>query len=226
MEKIIGIYCIENKLDHKKYIGQSIDVADRWQRHIRHLNNHCHHNELLQQAWNEYGFENFDFYVLQVCTDSELDSLEKRYICMYDSMNHDKGYNLASGGKRNFSVSDSTKQKIGKTSRGRKFSDEVKKRMSETRKGSNNGFYGKHHTEETKEKMRNNQTDKSGENNPRFNPEPVICIETGEIYSSAYVASKKLGLYSSGIRKCCEGKLKTTGGLRFQFYIQPISENN
>ena len=32
-EKIIGIYVVINKIDHKMYIGQSIDICRRWQTH-------------------------------------------------------------------------------------------------------------------------------------------------------------------------------------------------
>ena len=28
-----GIYCIENKINHKKYVGQSIDIKSRWTQH-------------------------------------------------------------------------------------------------------------------------------------------------------------------------------------------------
>lgn len=167
-----------------------------------------------------YGENNFVFYILQLCNETELDDFEKHYIQLYDSMNVDKGYNLVSGGKSNFIISDSTKAKIGESRRGKKHSEQVKQHMSETRRGANNAFYGKHHTEEAKQKMRERHYDASGEKNPRFNPEPVICVDTGEVFSSAFAASKSLGLYSSGIRKCCLGKLQTTGGLHFQFYTQ------
>ena len=91
--------------------------------------------------------------------------------------------------------------------------------MSRNRKGSSNAFYGKHHTEVAKRKMREKHYDVAGKNNPRFNPEPVICIETQIVYPSAFDAAKELNLYSSGIRKCCLKKLQTTGGYHFEFYI-------
>lgn len=218
MGKTIGIYCIENKINHKKYIGQSVNIPERWKRHIRSLNKNTHHNNFLQEDWNLYGIENFDFFVLETCDRSDLDRLERKYISSLKTTNEEYGYNLTSGGITHYSPTEYVREKIGETSKGRKHSMETKNRMSKAHKGENNHFYGKHHTEEAKKRMKEKHFDVSGSNNPRFNPEPVICIDTGIIYSSAYEASKELNLYSNSIRKCCQNKLKTTGGLRFKFY--------
>lgn len=47
---------------------------------------------------------------------------------------------------------------------------------------------------------------------------PVICIETGIIYSSAKEAAIQIG-HSNGsdIGKCCKGKLKTAGGYHWEY---------
>lgn len=213
----IGIYCIENKINHKKYIGQSINIEYRWKRHIRELNNNSHINEHLQKSWNKYGQDNFNFYVIEFCDADKLDELEVYYIDLYKTMDAKMGYNLVSGGNSNKFYSEEVKNKIGMASKGRKYSNETRSIMSEIRKGEKNAFFGKHHSEETKKIMSKNHTDVSGENNPRCNLDPVVCIDTGKIFSSAYIAGKEIGLYSSGITKCCKGKLKTTGGYRFKF---------
>lgn len=46
---------------------------------------------------------------------------------------------------------------------------------------------------------------------------PVRCVETGEIYPSAYAAQRETGIRQSGICNCCHGKLKTTGGFHWEF---------
>ena len=43
-----GIYCIENTINHKKYIGQSIDIYSRWSKHKSELNNNI--NTLRSEA--------------------------------------------------------------------------------------------------------------------------------------------------------------------------------
>ena len=64
-EKICGIYCIENILNHKKYIGQSIDINNRWYTHKSKLNTNKHHSKYLQRSWNKYGEYFFDFYIIR-----------------------------------------------------------------------------------------------------------------------------------------------------------------
>lgn len=132
--KITGIYKIENKINNKKYIGQSKDIHGRWKSHINELNNNKHKNDYLQNAWNKYGDENFTFTILEVCTIDQLNQLEKHYIEKYDTFNNDtNGYNLQSGGDYPI-VSESTKQKMSNALKGRKVSDEHKKKICDARK--------------------------------------------------------------------------------------------
>lgn len=77
---ISGIYCIENLSTNKKYIGQSVNISERWKKHISELNNGLHHNDYLQKAWNKYGIENFKFYVLEYCPIDKLNEKEIYYI--------------------------------------------------------------------------------------------------------------------------------------------------
>ena len=69
---ISGIYCIENIITHKKYIGQSINIKDRWSKHKSELNHQTHDNDYLQKAWNKYGENNFKFYIIERCNFEDL----------------------------------------------------------------------------------------------------------------------------------------------------------
>ena len=64
--KICGIYKIENKINHKIYIGQSNDIETRWTHHKWELNNHKHSNNHLQKAWDKFGEENFIFEIVEL----------------------------------------------------------------------------------------------------------------------------------------------------------------
>ena len=61
-EKLCGIYCIENLINRKKYIGQSIDIYSRWYAHKSKLYGNRHENIHLQNSWNNYGDKYFHFY--------------------------------------------------------------------------------------------------------------------------------------------------------------------
>ena len=50
----------------------------------------------MQNAWNKYGEEKFNFEIIQICEPSELDIKEQYWIKYYDSMKN--GYNLCLGG--------------------------------------------------------------------------------------------------------------------------------
>lgn len=48
---------------------------------------------------------------------------------------------------------------------------------------------------------------------------PVICLETGKIYSSLSEVYKQLGFTQGNISQCCNGKLKTAYGFHWQYVI-------
>lgn len=93
------IYQIKNKVNGKSYIGQTIrdDVKTRWNGHIRAIksNTGC---PLLQIAVNKYGLENFEFRVIIICFDEDLNKYEKEYIKRYNTFGKD-GYNASAGGE-------------------------------------------------------------------------------------------------------------------------------
>jgi len=95
-DSISGIYKITNKVNGKVYIGQTYDMNYRWTHHKSDLNHNRHHNIHLQNAWNIYGQNNFDFAILEKCSVDQLDAKEQFWIKQYDSCA--KGYNLDCGG--------------------------------------------------------------------------------------------------------------------------------
>lgn len=119
METVCGIYCVENLINHKKYVGQSIDIYHRWQDHKRKLNSNKHRNIYLQRAWNKYKENNFNFYILEVCDISLLDEKEIYYINKFDCLDNQYGYNIESGGNVNKTLSDETREKMSKSAKER-----------------------------------------------------------------------------------------------------------
>jgi group I intron endonuclease len=212
-----GIYCIENLINHKKYIGQSVDIYNRWSHHKNELNNNTHFNDYLQKAWNKYGNENFSFYVLEFCDADQLDNLEVHYIDLYKTLNRDKGYNLTSGGTNNKIYSDETRIKISNSLKGHIVSLESRIKISRNHadmSGSNNGMYGRCHSDEAKQKV--SQANK-GKVSSRRNRCNVYCVDLDKMFDDATTAGKILDLDGSAILKCCKGERKTCGGYHWKF---------
>jgi group I intron endonuclease len=59
------------------YVGQSVDLAQRWKQHIkRGLGAETPTRNKLYPAMKEFGVENFIFEVVEECQKSALDSQE------------------------------------------------------------------------------------------------------------------------------------------------------
>ena len=93
-EKICGIYCIENTINHKKYIGSSLDIYDRWKHHKASLRGNRHHSIHLNNAWNNYGENSFEFYIIEKCKKEKLIEREQHFIDLYKSYDKHYGYNI------------------------------------------------------------------------------------------------------------------------------------
>ena len=91
---MIGIYKITNKINGKCDIGQSIDIKRRINDH-----KHCKTDKPLYRAFKKYGIDNFDFEILEECSQEELDQKEIYYINFYNSTTDGNGYNLEHGGE-------------------------------------------------------------------------------------------------------------------------------
>ena len=85
---MIGIYKIQNKINGKIYIGQSIHIERRFQEHCFPSS-----NSLISRAIHKYGKENFDFTVIEECKIEELDKKEQFWIKKYNSL-IPYGYNI------------------------------------------------------------------------------------------------------------------------------------
>lgn len=94
------VYIAKNTVNNKVYIGATKrDLKTRVYDHKKTYNNPESrlYDLKLYRAMRKYGFDNFEFKILQCCDDSELDELEKRYIVHFDCVKN--GYNEALGGK-------------------------------------------------------------------------------------------------------------------------------
>lgn len=73
-----GIYKITNTLNQKVYIGQAVNIAERWKQHIkRALGAEPLTQNKLYPAMQKDGVWNFTFEIVEVCDKSKLSEREQ-----------------------------------------------------------------------------------------------------------------------------------------------------
>ena len=226
------IYMHRNKINGKIYIGQTCQNPEkRWDNGRGYETSPRFFNAILKYGWN--NFEHIILY--KNLSLEEANKIEIQLIKQYQTQDDKYGYNIASGGK-NFEHSEETKQKIGKANsqslKGKTHSTEWSQMMSQKFSGAGNPFYGKHHTEETKQKISQNRKGKlTGQDHPLYGKhhtknslqkisehrqgkggKKVLCLNTNEIFDCMMDAARWCGLKtSSSIGQCCMGHAKTAG---------------
>lgn len=92
------IYKIENKINHKIYIGQTVKYyEERFKQHKENYKREYFSQIVLYKAFKKYGIENFDFSAIEEIDNNKLDEREKYWISFYDS--YYNGYNSTLGGR-------------------------------------------------------------------------------------------------------------------------------
>ena len=214
------VYMHNNKINNKKYIGQSCNVKERWGSNGVHYQG----SSRLWNAIQKYGWDNFEHIILkQDLTSDEANDYEKYYIQKYNTTNPDYGYNIVNGGQNGERpyVSEYLKEK---------WKDpEYRKKMIDLHSGKNSHFYGSHrtgeqnpmwgkkHSEETKKKIsekakeryKNNPDAFKGKNNPMA--KQVICLTTGQIFDCQKDAAKWAGVGTATMSRWLRKQTKTTG---------------
>ncbi|MGG3986962.1 NUMOD3 domain-containing DNA-binding protein [Bacillus smithii] len=166
------VYMIKNKLNNKFYVGRTVSITERWKRHKYLLENNRHHSKYLQNAWNKYGEENFEFKIFKIFnTGSSEDDL---YLAIQLEQHFLNNFKI---GKEIYNTSCSSINPVLAGEQHPNYQKHPKEWLSEEGynklinyhktkdiKGENNPFYGRHHSEKTKEILRE-KCPNYGENN-------------------------------------------------------------
>lgn len=221
------VYC-HTSPSGKRYVGITGTSAEqRWSNGSGYKKNFY-----FYRAIQKYGWDSFQHTILfEGLTLEEAKYIEIRLIKEWNLTDKQFGYNLREGGDGSFTIESRMKMsasRIGnKNCAGRMIPEEQRIKISNSLKAyystHPNPFKGKHHREETKEKlrarevtaetrarMRKNHADVSGKANPSAKPVVQLSL-AGEIikrYDYASQAAKELSLDLSSIIKCCRGKKK------------------
>lgn len=91
--KVCGIYKITNLTDGKCYVGQSLNVAQRWVQHCRRgTGAETPTNNKLYPVLYSTGIENFMFELVEECQPNQLNEREKYYQEVFHAQ--DYGYSI------------------------------------------------------------------------------------------------------------------------------------
>jgi len=129
-----GVYKITNVVTSDYYIGSANNIDSRWRTHRSRLFNNRHNNPHLQNAWNKYGSEAFEFTTLLLCSAERKLSIEQGFIDLFKP-----AYNIALCASAPM--------------QGLFASEETRAKMSAARKGELNGMFGKRMPEEARRKV-------------------------------------------------------------------------
>ena len=95
-ERISGIYIITNKINGKKYIGQSNNMRKRFS---DYNSKNKKDSRPIYQDIRKFGSDNFTFEIIELDNERELmDEKETYYIKKFNTLDPDFGYNQCLGG--------------------------------------------------------------------------------------------------------------------------------
>lgn len=95
-DKRCGIYRISCLTNDKAYIGQSVDIRDRWKQHIKSALSYASTQNKLYNEMKSQGIENFTFEILEEVPRPQLNEREIYWIDFYKT--RDYGLNSTKGG--------------------------------------------------------------------------------------------------------------------------------
>jgi len=207
------IYIIENNINGKVYIGQTIqkNPYGRWRNHISESKKENSKPCIVDRAIKKYGENNFTFTIIEYySTQEELNQAEIYWIAyIRKTLGIKKVYNLKDGGAIGI-IAPETRLKISIANMGRispfkgaHHSEENKNKMSKIMTGKFVGtksvLFGTHRSEEDKEKISKTQRKLSDEDRANI----IKDYETGD-YSYIDLAKKY------GVSKWPIGRIITT----------------
>lgn len=174
------IYMVTNNITGKRYVGKtSTTVEERWKGHVSEASRNLS-NSALHKAINKYGQDAFSLTVLLKNIPVELLNHYERLLIVRMKTRAPLGYNLTDGGDGvlGYHHTEQMRRHLSKVNNGRKLNhgdliragwkrnDTIQKRsqnplwrqhLSESRigkyTGKENGFYGKHHSDDTKKHL-------------------------------------------------------------------------
>ena len=213
------IYCIENKFNHKKYVGQTKRTV-----HQRFLENTLPNtNPYLWKDVQLISRDGFDYFLLEETDRDNVDDRERYWIQKLNTIYPD-GYNNSPVGQTGPRLTAKSK-KLLSNAQTKRFSDQrecekVSLRQKEHFKHTPGTFLGKHHTKETKKKLSQNHLGKITEYCKSISRKVYMCDLHGTVIRT-FVSLSETGKWlkqnnytqaknpASRVKECCDGRQHT-----------------
>lgn len=156
-----GIYLITNKITGEIYIGQSINISNRFKNYFN-LSYLKRYSYKINRALIHYGYSKFSVTILEYCEKSKLLVREQYYI---DKLNPQYNILKIAGSSLNSKYTEETKAKFSKSLKGvyvteksplldSLLTEETKKLLSLKKQRGNNPLFDKFHKESSIELIR------------------------------------------------------------------------
>lgn len=208
---MIGIiYRWTNKVNSKKYVGQTIHPEKRY---LQHKRGERADSQMIDRAILKYGPDNFDYTVLlTIQADSReelrrlLDEAEIAGIRLEQSYyKTGKGYNMTLGGmtRGSYTHTETTKIKLSKMKKGHKLSEAAKRNIAE-------GHRGLKFTEEHKASLQKANTCRM-KGVRQMTKEGILVAE----YPSIKEAERQTGINRGNISGSIKHLNRTAGGYKW-----------
>jgi group I intron endonuclease len=212
-----GIYMITNKLTNEKYIGQSIDLSNRFKHYFNLSYIKSKDSFRISRALIKYGYLNFSVTILEYCDKSELLVKEQYY---FDKFNPEYNILKIAGSSLNSKHTEETKAKISKSLKGiyvneksalfgRHHTDETKNLMSLRKINENNPFFGKTHNEDSIELMRQKALDRKYSEDTKLK---MSAVSGKPVYIYEKFSSEEFNLIGSFVSARRAGKFLGISG--------------
>ena len=187
------LYVHVNKFNGKRYVGITCkDPEYRWGVNGSKYKSSPHFYSAIQR----YGWDNFEHVVLlSGLTKEQACALERKLINKWQTRNNKFGYNISEGGNQGPALFGKDNPNFGK-----ERSEEYRRHISESQMGH---FV----SDETKQKLREN----NGLN------KTIVCIETEERFVSISEAARSVNVSPAAICRVLHGGRHTSGGYHWKY---------
>jgi len=207
------IYMITNKVNGKKYIGQTWDYRRRKTEHARGKKNYP-----INQAFRKYGEGAFSWRIVYagINSQTELNRVEARSIARFNTL-APKGYNLLAGDQREKRIGQALENQRAGLHRVMNTPEWRAQPLQQLRKMHANPEWHKRHDAAMARNALNPEWQRKHAAMIASISKPVHCLESGIIYESCKEAERRTGIDASSISAAARGERITAGGYVWEY---------